>query len=652
MIHSLLDRLACLLVRLAAFFIQRVSLEAALRFGRGLGAFVYLFAWKRRRIAYVNLKAAFPENTVRERKRWVREMFCQLGMGGAETMHSPVLKKEDAERYVVNNKEPAYDLYVQKRRSGRGTILLTAHIGNWELSQIYEGLRGRPMTVLARRQKYRRLDVLLNSFREFHGSVSVGKEGGIRDLIRTLRKGGCVGMLADQSGGDDGVWVRFFGRLTTSPRGPIALGLKLGVTVLPVFSVRRQGPYHDLCFDHSFELVQTGDLEKDIQVNSQNYIQILESYLTRYPSQWLWGHKRWKRSRTKRILILSDGKVGHIKQSEALVKELVELGSEKEPPCEMPVERVEAIFKSRWHRRIFPVFALFLLPWVQGRLGWLRFFMKRESAERLERANADCVVSAGASLVPLNLWLTKENLAKSVILMKPGFPFNLFHYDLALVPAHDRGLMPGGCYRTHGSLSGIDNDLLKASRSVLRKSVRDPSRIRLSAFLGGETRSFKPTLSDVEVLLKELERASEKLGGDFLITTSRRTPEPISRFLQRKLAHHPRCQLCVIASEDKRPEVVPGMMDFADFLVVTEDSLSMISEALSSGKGVVVVKLASNGVSRKHSRFQEKLAREWGVPVVEARRLSEVFGNGPIQAVREQFGNEKAGIRERLESLL
>lgn len=635
---------------MTAFWVRRIPLRLALALGSGIGTLGF-FVSDRRRVAYINLKAAFPLSTVQQRKRWTREHYQHLGMCGAEIMRFPILTEEESRRWV-KSPENEYENYLRLLGEKKGLILLTAHLGNWELSQIVEAVRGRPLAVLARKQKYRRLDGLLHSFRQQFGSIAIGKERGeIRGLIRFLRKGGCVGMLADQSGGDEGIWVRFFGRLTTAPRGPMALALKFNVPVLPAAIVRREGPNHVLSFDPSFQLVRTGDFEKDIQINTQNYLHLLEALITRFPSQWLWGHKRWKRTRTKRILLLSDGKPGHVKQSEALIQEVLEKGRQKKPPYEILVERIEVRFQSAWAKWFFPFFAFLGMPWAQGRLRWLGLFLVPECAEQLERANADWIISTGASLAPLNFLLKRENLAKSVVLMKPSFPFNFFQYDLALIPKHDRGRMPADHFRIQGAFSRMEPEVLETSKGLLARSLRDPSRVRLGLFLGGETRGFKPSVADTLNLLSEIERACEKWGGDFLVTTSRRTPEAVSQFLRERLLAHPRCQLCVIASEDKRPEVVPGMMALAETLVVTEDSLSMISEALSAGKRVVVVKMPRNGLSRKHFRFQEFLKKEWGVPVVEIERLADVLENGKAPGFLDFVARERAQVREKLECL-
>lgn len=628
--------------------VRRLPLQVALALGKGVGSLAYYFS-RRRKVIYVNLKAAFPESIVEERREWTQGMFQHLAMSGVEILRLLTLKKEDIDHLVTTT---GYDTYLKHRAQGKGLILLTAHLGNWELAQIVEAVRGRPLTVLTRRQKLKRLDDLLNSFREHYGSVSVGKGTGIRDLIRVLREGGTVGVLADQSGGDSGVPIRFFGRLTTAPRGPIALALKHDLTVMPVFFVRREGPYHHLFFLPPLELIKTGDREKDIQTNTETYIRILESTLRKYPSQWLWGHKRWKRSRTKRILLLSDGKTGHVKQSETLVKELLDKGNGATPPYEMKIERIEVQFRSPALKRFFPGWALLFLPWIQGRLHWLHFFLEPECAEKLERTNPDIIISAGASLAPLNLCLARENLAKSVIVMKPSFPFNLFRYDLAVIPAHDEGLLPRGTHRIHGALSRIDREILESSKRLLAASLAKPERVRFSLFLGGETRDYRPSLPDIQRLIEVVERTCEKLDADFLITTSRRTPQGVSDWLRSRFSQHPRCPLCVIASEDARPEVVPGMMALADFLIVTEDSLSMISEALSTGKNVVVAKMNSDGLPRKHTRFQTILKEQWGVPVVEVERLDEVLSQPETAKVTGPLQGERLELREKLGALL
>ena len=127
MIHALLDGGGYAIVRSIAFLIRRLSLESALAWGRGFGTLASYFD-KRRKVAYVNLKSAFPESQVRERKRWTQAMFRHLGMTGVEIMRFPILREEEASRFVTHH---GYENYLAHRKSGKGVILLTAHMGNW-----------------------------------------------------------------------------------------------------------------------------------------------------------------------------------------------------------------------------------------------------------------------------------------------------------------------------------------------------------------------------------------------------------------------------------------------------------------------------------------------------------------------------------------
>ena len=109
---------------------QRIPHRAALFLGALFGRIGYYLMPKRVRVAYVNMKSAFPESTARERKRWVKSMFANLGMNGAEMLRFPILTPEEVERYI-NHLPGGYETYLQERWKG-GLILLTQHLGNWE----------------------------------------------------------------------------------------------------------------------------------------------------------------------------------------------------------------------------------------------------------------------------------------------------------------------------------------------------------------------------------------------------------------------------------------------------------------------------------------------------------------------------------------
>lgn len=644
------DALASLSLRALASCLQRLPLQTAVRLGRFTGGIVFYFS-NRRRVAYADLKAALG-NRFTERERWkiIREHYGHLGQTAAEILFFPRVNHEVIKRYMkVDHEERVYQVLEEKR----GVIFLAGHFGNWELSQIVTGTFGKPIHVLARSQKHTLLNQLLNELRESRGSVSVSRGMGVRDLMRALRRNEFIGLLGDQDAGKEGgIILSFFGRKTTVPTGAYEIAARTGAAILPAFFVRNEGPRHTLHIGEPIRCNQNSEDNTNHESPARTYLKILEDFITRFPSQWLWGSKRWKYSWTKRILILSDGKPGHVKQSEAVCAQLQKFKTQFDRPgVEYPTTRLEVKFKSEWHRKIFPVFAFFFIPWAQGRLRSLRFFFDPETQRRLLETSADFVISAGSSLVPLNLCLAKDSRAKTIVMMKPSFPFNLFRYDLLVVPAHDQGIVPDRAFRVLLTPSRTEECDFANAAEKIRKDLRDPSRIKAAVFLGGSAHHFVMDLERIEKIFASIERAAKRIG-DYVVTTSRRTPPSVESFLKATLARHPSCQLLVLASEDKRSEVAAGMMALAEILIVTEDSISMISEAVASGKKVIVVTFDSEGLPKKHRRFKEMLVRQSAVVTARPEELEEKMRELMHCEMPPLFKTEQEALQSRLQAIL
>ena len=123
-------------------------------------------------------------------------------------------------------------------------------------------------------------------------------------------------MTVDQ-GGKSGVLVKFFGKYASMPSGAVRLALKYNATVLPVFFRRINGPYIKLIINPPFKIKRTDDQVKDITDNLGELIHLFEGHILKYPREYLWSYKIYKYTKEKNILILSDGKTGHLRQAEA-----------------------------------------------------------------------------------------------------------------------------------------------------------------------------------------------------------------------------------------------------------------------------------------------------------------------------------------------
>lgn len=645
---SFLDLLACKSLQGLSALFRALPLETGLRAGRFLGTLMFL-VHGRRRVAYADMKAALGARySEKERWRLVRRNFQHWGQMFVEVLRFPSLNRDMIEKTMtVHYLDGYFDVF----KENKGGIFLTAHFGNWEIMQVLPPkIFSQPLHVLARGQKFPKLNAFLNSLRESLGTVVTTRGMEIRNLLHSLRRREWVGLLGDQDAGKtSGIILPLLGRKTTVPTGPFEFAGRTGTSVIPVFVARQDQGCHHL---HVGKPIQCRpDSQEDIEAGARYYISLLEQFVERYPEQWLWESKRWKYSWTKRILILSDGKPGHVKQSESIAAQLSSLETQHgRPGMEYPRQTILVRFKSSAHKILFMLTSVFMIPFAQGRLRFLRFFFEAETAKALEEASADFVISAGSSLVPLNLCLAKDSRAKSLVLMRPAFPFNLFRYDLVIVPAHDRGWVPEESFRVFLTPSTVEPEAMERDAQKLSRALKQPSRVRYAVFLGGDTKRFKMRLEEIQKLFEQLHRAA--LEGDYLVTTSRRTSDAVTEFLRTSVQTHPACQLLIDAKRDTRPEAVAGMMGLADILIVTEDSISMISEAVRSGKRVIVLCLEGKGLPTKHRRFREILAREAAVTTASPEDLYEkmtALKNEPRKPVLE---TETDALKKRLQAIL
>jgi KDO2-lipid IV(A) lauroyltransferase len=140
------------------------------------------------------------------------------------------------------------------------------------------------------------LEGLLSRLRSRWGNRVVRKGGALREVLKLLKKGETVGFLLDQNVAfDQGVFVNFFGRPACTHKTLALIALKTGASVLPAFIFREdEENRHRIVVEPPVPLEVTGDVEKDLVVNTQKFTSLIESYIRKHPDQWLWVHRRWK----------------------------------------------------------------------------------------------------------------------------------------------------------------------------------------------------------------------------------------------------------------------------------------------------------------------------------------------------------------------
>jgi KDO2-lipid IV(A) lauroyltransferase len=173
---------------------------------------------------------------------------------------------------------------------GRGVLVATAHLGNWELSAFAHAWMTAPMHIVVRPLDNPRLDVFVERYRALSGNHIIEKRDAARGILKALKSGDAVGILIDQNTTlDQGVFIDFFGKKACAGTAFAKLAHHSGAAVVPGFALWSQEENRYVLRFYP-EIPMSGDVVEDTQrIHSQ-----LESVIRQYPDQWLWIHRRWK----------------------------------------------------------------------------------------------------------------------------------------------------------------------------------------------------------------------------------------------------------------------------------------------------------------------------------------------------------------------
>ncbi len=258
-----------------------------------MGKLAYLVIRDARRRTLSNLTVAFSEKLDdRELRRLGSRVFVNVGKNVADAVRLGKMKWEHIDAITeiegLEHFDKAYQI-------SKGVIALTGHIGNFELLAAWFSLRGYKVSVIGRELYDPRLDRLLVQNREKVGVENIPTTAGVKPIMKALKAGRALGVLADQdSSRVRGVFVDFFGRPARTPVGPILLPYKTGSPIIPMAVVRAGKNRYRIIVKPEVKLAFSDDREKDIADVTQRCTQVLESIIRQHPDQWLWMHDRWK----------------------------------------------------------------------------------------------------------------------------------------------------------------------------------------------------------------------------------------------------------------------------------------------------------------------------------------------------------------------
>lgn len=240
----------------------------------------------RRHVVDRQLAAAFPGLPEPERRRLARDVYRHLALTAVEVTRAPVIQPHVAV-------SPGWDALDAALAAGRGAIVASAHLGNFELGGRVLAERYRLLDV-AKPLRNRRVDAWLERERRRHGIGTVAVDGAAPAVLAHLRSGGLVSLVLDQDAGTAGVRIPFLGREASAWPGAARFSLQTGCPVVPMGIIRQAAGSHLLRVGEP--LLPAGRVadEAGIRAYTAAISAAVEVFVREAPEQWFWVHRRWK----------------------------------------------------------------------------------------------------------------------------------------------------------------------------------------------------------------------------------------------------------------------------------------------------------------------------------------------------------------------
>ncbi|UQZ90434.1 hypothetical protein C4J81_14960 [Deltaproteobacteria bacterium Smac51] len=305
--QSLSVRFLAALFSLLSWPLAWLPLSIGLAFGGLVGRLAFTLLSARRKVAVDNIEMVREGGCLDpaiDPVKTARASFINMGRSGWEAIRFyhrglepflPYCSAESGAEYLAEALKEAED-------NGRGLMLVTGHIGNWEVMCHYlPWFFNCKLSIVGRSLGSPLANLLVSRMRTDLGNDFIYKKGGAKQMLKVLRHGGVLGTLIDQAAmvNNEGIAAPFLGREAMTNAGPLRLAQRTGVRVIMTL-FRREGAHHLMTVLPPLELHdKSEDPEKALREDIVKLNEDLGEYICRYPEQWLWGHKRWKLPRDK-----------------------------------------------------------------------------------------------------------------------------------------------------------------------------------------------------------------------------------------------------------------------------------------------------------------------------------------------------------------
>lgn len=254
---------------------------------RGATSLLDAIAPRLRRVALENLSFAFPQAERGQHQRIVDGVFRSIARMLVALARFPSLDATNISEWIGYE---GLENYRDAKREGRGILVATAHLGNWELSAFAHALMTEPMNVLVRPLDNPLIDRLVEERRTRSGNRLMYKKDAARIILKALQNNEAVGILIDQNtSASEGMFINFFGKQACAGSAFAKLAHRSNAAVIPGFALWNESTQRYVLRFYP-RVPMTGDVEAD----TQRIHSVFEQLIRESPDQWLWIHRRWK----------------------------------------------------------------------------------------------------------------------------------------------------------------------------------------------------------------------------------------------------------------------------------------------------------------------------------------------------------------------
>lgn len=264
-----------------------------LNFCGSLGRLAFRLAAQSRELAIRHLTMIYgKEKSPDEIRAMAKKVFEMLGRNASDVIRS--FHQKDIAHYREYIKVTGREIAEEAMARGKGLVFITAHIGSFELLAVEVSAWGFKPYIVGEPLKDPRLDEMVVNHRGKFGGNSVDRFKDTVKIFKKLKEGAAVALLVDQDIKIKSVMTTFLGLPCATPIGGTIMAMKSKAPVVPIFIHMNEDSTHEIVVYPEIKMVDTGDQEKDISVNTQLINNAIEQEIRKHPTQWVWMHERWK----------------------------------------------------------------------------------------------------------------------------------------------------------------------------------------------------------------------------------------------------------------------------------------------------------------------------------------------------------------------